>query len=252
MKITNGWSFGVITDGYHQSRIIKIVKSVISQKIPNFEIIIIGDKKEKYNFKFNNNAISIFDFENLGEWSNNNKDKTFPISLKKNLIIDKAKFEKICFLHDYVCLDQNWYSGILKFETKNEWKILTNRILNKDNTRVFDWVLYDQPITYKKVTFLPEDKNINHYQYIPGYYWCAKKEVMSKFKLNEILKWGEKEDVEWSMRVRKIYKFSFNKFSSVRFLKYKDGPWSKKHPKYKKVMLRSYFIKFLFIFKFLR
>ena len=47
MKITNGWSFGVITDGYHQSRIIKIVKSIISQNIPNFEIIIVGDKKEK-------------------------------------------------------------------------------------------------------------------------------------------------------------------------------------------------------------
>lgn len=252
MNIKNAWSFGIITDGYHQSRVIKIINSIITQNIPIFEIIIVGDKKKNYNFKINNNEIRVFDFDNYGEWSNNNKDSTFPISLKKNLIIDTAKYKKICFLHDYVCLDQNWYRGIKKFEAESDWQILTNKILNLDNTRVFDWVLYDQPITYKKVTYLPEDKNISHYQYIPGYYWCAKKEVMSKFKLNEKLQWGEKEDVEWSKRVREVYKFSFNKFSSVSFLKYKNGPWAKKHRKYKKVMLRSLFIRFLFIIKILR
>ena len=249
MFIKKGWSFGIITDGYHQSRVKRIIDSILSQKIKNFEIIIVGDNNENYNY--NDCSIKLVEFKSDEEWSDNNKVDTFPISIKKNLIVERAVYENLCFLHDYVILDKNWYLGILKFEKNNEWKVLTNKILNSDNSRVFDWVLYDHPLCYRKVTYLPQNKKITKYQYIPGYYWCVKKNIMVEFKLNESLKWGQKEDVEWSKRVRKKYDFSFNNFSSVKFLKYKYGPWSKNNPKYKKVMLRTKFIKILVLLKLL-
>jgi hypothetical protein len=40
--------------------------------------------------------------------------------------------------------------------------------------------------------------------------------------LNEKLKWGQGEDVEWSIRVRKITNFSINEGSVVKLMKYKD------------------------------
>jgi len=250
MITREGWSFGIITDGHQQERILKIINSIKSQNIPNFEVIIVGDNKKNYSFQ--NNLIKFINFKDFGKWQNFNNGETFPISIKKNLIINKSQYDKICFLHDYVMLDKNWYSGILKYENKKNWKILTNIIFNKDKTRVFDWVLYDHPVVYKKVAYLPIKNRINHYQYIPGYYWCAKKEVMNKYKLNEALKWGEKEDVEWSKRVRKVYKFSFNSFSSVSFLKYKYGPWSHDNNRFKKLVLRSYIIKLLFYLRILK
>jgi hypothetical protein len=40
--------------------------------------------------------------------------------------------------------------------------------------------------------------------------------------LNEKLKWGQGEDVEWSIRVRKITNFEINERSLVKLMKYKD------------------------------
>ena len=40
--------------------------------------------------------------------------------------------------------------------------------------------------------------------------------------LNEKLKWGQGEDVEWSIRVRKITNFVINERSVVKLMKYKD------------------------------
>jgi hypothetical protein len=69
---------------------------------------------------------------------------------------------------------------------------------------------------------------------------------MKSFKLNENLNWGEKEDIDWSYRVRKLKKFSFNPFSKVKFLKLKDGPWQKMHKRNNSLKVRSLLAKILF------
>jgi len=58
--------------------------------------------------------------------------------------------------------------------------------------------------------------------YISGAYWVAKKKFMLENVLNEKLKWGQGEDVEWSIRVRKITNFVINERSIVKLMKYKD------------------------------
>ena len=242
--INDGWTFGIITDGYHQERVTKIIRSIAQQKIKKYEIILVGDNSKKYNLKITN--LTFHKFKDVGEWNDSSINRIFPISAKKNIIINKSKYDKICFLHDYVILDKNWYRGVLKFSFENDWDILTNKIYNQDGTRVFDWVIIEHPLFYKKVTFLPYDKSFNSYQYIPGYYWCAKTVLMKSFKLNENLNWGEKEDIDWSFRVRKLKKFSFNPFSKVKFLKLKDGPWQKTHKRNNSLKVRSLLAKILF------
>jgi hypothetical protein len=42
---------------------------------------------------------------------------------------------------------------------------------------------------------------------------------MEEFPLNESLKWGQGEDVEWSQRVKSKFDFSINPNSIIRLLK---------------------------------
>jgi hypothetical protein len=59
--------------------------------------------------------------------------------------------------------------------------------------------------------------------YISGSYYVIKKRIAIKHKLNEDLIWGQGEDVELCKRIHMdgiIIKC--NKFSSVKFLKYKQ------------------------------
>ena len=200
MNIKDSWTFGIITDGYVEKRLLKIISSIEKQNIPNYEIIIVGHKDK---FSNNNKHISFINFQDQGEWGKENILK-IPISLKKNLIIKNSKCENICFLHDYIILLDGWYKGIKNFEKQNEWRVFTNTILDTNENRVLDWVLYDHPAVYLKTCFLPYDQEISKYQYLPGYYWCAKKNFMEENKLNENLHWGEKEDIEWSKRIRKL------------------------------------------------
>ena len=75
---------------------------------------------------------------------------------------------------------------------------------------------------------LPYDvSNLSKYMYISGAYWVAKKYVMEEFPLNENLVWGESEDVEWSKRIREVYKFSFNKYSKTFLQKIKNPQFKK-------------------------
>ena len=237
MELSKSWTFGIITDGKDIDRLKSIIKSIISQNISIFEILIITDQIPIID---SDHKLKIIKFDLKENIDNKN---IFPISRKKNLIIKNSQYENICFLHDYVVLCDDWYKGFLKFNHNNEWKIFTNRVEDENGNRALDWIVYDHFITYKKITFLPYDININKYQCLVGYYWCAKKEVMIKFPLNESLLWGQSEDIDWSKRVRKEIKFSFNNFSKVRFIKKKEGIWAKNHPRHKKLIFRTNILK---------
>ena len=243
----NGWTFGIITDGHHSKRVSKIIESINSQNIETYEILIIGDNIKNYQKTDN---INFLNFSSDSNWDIS-REQTFPISVKKNLIIKKSNFENICFLHDYVLLDKDWYSGVRKFEKENNWEIFTNKINSFDKIRVLDWVITNHPFFYNKTTLIPYDRNLNKYQFIPGYYWCAKKHVMQSNLLNENLSWGEQEDIEWSKRVRLKFKFLFNPYSSVSFLKKKDGIWCRNNKRNRNFKIRSFLAILLFKMKIL-
>ena len=57
--------------------------------------------------------------------------------------------------------------------------------------------------------------------YISGGYWVAKKKFMLANPLDESLRWGESEDVEWSLRIRDKFKYVMNINSTVKTIKQK-------------------------------
>jgi len=80
------------------------VNSIKSQKInsDSFEIIIIGDS-------------NIDPDQNIKTINFNESLKSMWITRKKNLITENSSFPNICYLHDYVSLEDGWYNGFLEF-----------------------------------------------------------------------------------------------------------------------------------------
>jgi hypothetical protein len=207
--ISMEFTFGIITSG-RSNTIFRLIESINLQGINNYEIIIVGGDIEINNDKVRH--INYIDNSSLGD-----------ISVKKNIITDEAKYENIVYLHDYISLCEDWYTGFLEFG--NYFNICMTRIINTDGSRYRDWCLW-QDDANKYVGnlnyLIPYDmSHLSSMMYISGAYWVAKKSFMINNKLNEKLSWGQCEDVEWSLRVRNKTEFKMNSLSSVKLLKNK-------------------------------
>ena len=217
------FTFGIITtmekqthETDNQHYVYDIIDSIEKNNIPKdkYEIIIVGgsDEYDKYE---NVNHIE-FDDVATPRW----------ITKKKNLITKHAKFENIVFSHDYIQYDKNWYKGFLKFG--NDWDLCMCIHKAYEGHRFRDWLVWDDPDLcynvdgYNHRIALPSyDYDKTHYMQISGFWWVAKKYVMEKDPLDENLKWGDAEDVEWSFQVRDKYKYVMNTNSIVEVLKSK-------------------------------
>jgi hypothetical protein len=208
--------FGIISNLNTSVYLEEVIESVRSQKIENYEILIVGDQLDKYSSW--DTVIINFDDKSKKPW----------ISKKKNLITQNAKYENIVYLHDYIKLDENWYKGYVNFN--KEFKVCINPIINKDGSRYRDWTLFyknntrfDKFLVDTGSCLLPyTESRLSKYMYISGAYWVAKKDFMAKNPLDNKRFWGDSEDVEWSFRVRKQTNFVINTQSTVSLLKYKD------------------------------
>jgi len=224
------FTFGIITNNQHhtnttqEDRLSTIIQSIKNQNIPEYEIIIVGD------YQTNKPFCKCISFDET--------IKTSWITKKKNIITQEANYNNIVYLHDYIYLDNNWYNGWKRFGIDN-WDIAMNIIMNKDGSRFRDWcVLWfdgnvgphgtwpnDIPNTGNRIAspYIPEyNYNQQENLYISGSYWIAKKCVMLEEPLDEKLSWSQSEDIEWSYRVLKKYKYVMNQYSIVRLLHQKD------------------------------
>ena len=162
--------------------------------------------------------------ENIQVVNFDEKYKINWVTKKKNIITNLAKYENIVYLHDYIELISGWYNGQLL--SSNNFKVRMDKILNLNNQRYRDWCLWmDDGVNFvsKNNYLIPYNfTHLTKLMYISGAYWVAKKSFMIENPLNEILSWGQSEDVEWSLRVRDKTDFNLNNNSSVKLLKLKD------------------------------
>ncbi len=193
------WSFAICSDGKTNTKYFDdIINSIKIQNIPNYEIIFCTENKE---LEINQNHVSVIYIEPLKQaW----------ITKKKNDMTRIAKFENICYMHDYIALDENWYDGFEKFGY--DWNVCSNKVIRLDGERFYDWCA-------EGIGNIPYDNKEHLQHYVSGAYWCAKTEFMKHNLLNEELVWSEAEDIEWSNRVRGQWKLKFNPISSVKHLK---------------------------------
>ncbi len=219
------FTFGVITSGNDEENLQKCISSIHDLNIPLYEIVIVGntklkDKKTKI-ISFDEKPKRDIYFRKRGGW----------ITKKKNIITQEANYENIVYCHDYISFNNEWYKGFQKFG--DDFDVCMTKIVNKDQSRYRDWVLWphngsnvDKVIETNRMCLLPySETDLVSLMYISGAYWVGKKQFMEANPLNEKLCWGEAEDVEWSMRIRKVAKYVINSLSEVRLLKQKDNPF---------------------------
>jgi len=203
---TMDFTFGIVTDG---KDIQGIVDSIHSQNIPNYEIIVIGNTDVK--------GVIQIPF-----------DETKPLTKKKNLIAQLAKYENIVLLHDYVKFSPGWYEGFLTFG--NSFQVCVNKIVSIDGQRFRDHVLFKECIP-KIETLLPYGCEItpavSKLLYISGTYYVIKKKIALENPLDERLGWSQGEDVLFSQSLsKKGILIECNPFSTVTLTKEKDF-WEK-------------------------
>ena len=215
------FTFGICTTPGNEQRVENILSSIKENNIPpsNCEVVVVGSALLPMFTSFDVRVIP-FDESKKPGW----------ISKKKNIITEKAKFENIVYMHDYIVLEKDWYKSMCEYG--NKWDLLMTRINNHDGTRYRDWVLcgswVNNPFVKPNTTraLLPyEEKRLSRWMYFSGAYWVAKKEFMEKCPLDESLGWGEGEDVEWSLRAKRNTDLFLNQNSSVRVNKPGKDSW---------------------------
>jgi hypothetical protein len=211
-KIKDGWSVVIITDGNSTNYLTKSVRSIDEELgDSSSEIIIVGPPGYRLTISDITIQISYIEYKELNwyyGW----------ITRKKNLGVLASRFNKVVLSHDYVIFEKGWKSGWDKFD--KTFDVCMTKFYNQDGSRWRDWTTWDYPEI--GAGLLPYDVECSQYQYISGTYFVVKREFFVDNLLNEKLRWGEAEDVEWSLRVREKTIFKFNPHSSVRCAKLKS------------------------------
>lgn len=206
-----GWSVVVIT-GAQDLTMLEQVLSSIDRELAGTaaEIIIIGPASLKLNSNYHL-PIKHFSYRD-------SKILRPLITLKKNIGVALCQYDKVVLMHDYIIFEPGWKKGWDDYG--DNFEVAVNCILNKDGSRYRDWLVWDYPSIGPAL--LPYNYEFSQYQYVSGTYFIVKKDFYLTHPLNSSLRWGEGEDVEWSLSIRNKINFKFNANSAVKCAKQKE------------------------------
>ena len=219
-----GISFIITTAGTDDASLLQVIDSIESNKIPQYEIIIVGGLTTTVNRK---NTIHIpFD---------ETQKPTAWLTKKKNLGVKNSRYEIVVITHDYYIFDPDWYYEFVQFGT--DWDICVQQTFSLPeygSVRCNGWragpipgypeIPYCMTIPWDIDCFIP-------YMAIQGSFWVARRSVMMQTPMNENLLFGQEDDIEWSSRVvpgwlgrqfnQPPYRIVSNPKCITRFNKYK-------------------------------
>jgi hypothetical protein len=194
-------SFAIVTGGHNDHYLHNTVKSILDLELDSFEIIIVGRSE------FPNPAVRCVAFdEGVREgW----------ITRKKNLAVSHSKGDIVVILHDYMKLNKDWTRSNVEALSNSNWDVAMCRITNLDGTRWIDWILWavnsvgiNWWFNHTVARLVPySTRNLTRYMYVSGSVMIVRRKFIQKNPLDENLAWGEGEDVEWSLRVRKFWNY---------------------------------------------
>ena len=201
------WTFGIITNGKRLDWMDQIIGSIRQQNIPNYEILVCGsyyDRKEK-------------DFTYIPF---NQRDDKGWITRKKNILVEKARHENICIIHDRIVFDKDWFAGMKKWGDCFESMSCVQTFEGK---RAGDWVMFDpKSLNFeKKQIYYTAELDYRDWVkngYIAGMFYIGKKSLFRN-QWNETLHWNESEDIDLSRKfLAKGILDRFNPYANVETL----------------------------------
>jgi len=186
------WTFGVISNGKKNPWVLELIKSIEEQKIPNYEVLIVGPNPYADSELVQSDHLKVLEDIVILE------EKRPPICHKKNKIIKKASYNNLCILHDRYLLPENWFLNFQKYG--NYFDILCLKTLNLEGKRFsVDWMKFHYPITSRfKLNRALLFNEWSDEAIIPGGAIIMKKNLVEEFLLDERLFWDEMEDIQLS------------------------------------------------------
>jgi hypothetical protein len=193
--LITSWSFGIVSDGRKNDRILAIIDQIKNFSIPQFEVVICGPPP----------AENLPDFVKILDDTDLYFDQRVPISKKKNRIIDQAKYNNLVLFHDRFNFPENWYDSIRK--AGNYFDGFCIRIVDEETKmhRVQDWMTTSlDHYEFKKLFHkngLIKYTNWHPNWNVNGGFMIIKKHLIERVKLNPFLNWGECEDGDLCRRL---------------------------------------------------
>jgi hypothetical protein len=226
-------SFAIVTDGKSDHHLNKTVNSILDLALESFEILIVG----KSDFQDPLVRCVPFDESVKEGW----------ITRKKNLAVSQSTGDIAVILHDYMQVNQDWTHSNVQSFINSTWDVAMCRITNPDGSRWVDWTLWARNSVGIRWWFnrtlanlVPyKVKKLTRFMYVGGAVMIVRKEFMLKNPLDENLAWGESEDVEWSLRVRKFWNYKMFSEMSITSQKQKFKHF-RKMGFFSRVLMRFY------------
>jgi hypothetical protein len=228
-------SFAIVTDGKSHHYLSNTVKSILDLELKSFEIIIVGLSE------FPDPSVRCVPFDDSVRdgW----------ITRKKNLAVSHSKGDIVVILHDYMKLNQDWTRSNVEAFSNSTWDVAMCKITNLDGTRFRDWLLWSANSTgirwwfnYTQANLVPYNiKNLTRFMYVSGSVMIVRKDFMLNNPLDENLAWGEAEDIEWSLRVRKFWNYRMFPEMSISSQKQKNQHFRHMGTS-SKILMKSYSI----------
>jgi hypothetical protein len=180
------WSFGIITNGKKKNQVEDLIESIVLQKIPNYEIIICGD------FKSDKFPVILLDDVKI------ENEIRGPITIKKNKIVQRAKYENLILMHDRYLLPNDWFQRMKNYG--NYFDLLAIPNIGLKGGRVNDWGEHKGKPSqiYRETSYILPYNTWSDGWYSQGGLLVIKKNLYNLIKLDNRLFWGELEDIQFS------------------------------------------------------
>ncbi|MBE4916839.1 hypothetical protein INF70_21820, partial [Enterobacter cloacae complex sp. P4RS] len=201
-----GWSFCIPTGGNSAAQLNCCVERILSLGIPQSEIILCGEPGDDFRFW---NEVRIVGKDITG--------MPVPISRKKNILAQNANYSNLCILHDRVLLPHEFMQAMTRFGDDfpfiafqsfwfaDYWRASPRRYSDFCVGQFIPSVLYGE--TRLQRQHLPEFERMRHVaqhperaafgsEYLTGSLYICKRSLWRAVPQNELLNWGEYEDVE--------------------------------------------------------
>lgn len=191
-------SFGVCTGYDNAEHLIKCVDSIRKQAkdLDDYQIFVIGpEAPEQILAELDGPDIEFVEFDE--------SVRPMWITKKKNLIAQKADFDRLCIMHDYMWLTPDWAKKLWEFEAWNNWNVLAFPQQRADGGRFwYDWSGFRGPRELDDRQFYDyKDWDHNDEVYISGNIFCVHRGLLLDHPLNENLGHMQEEDLEWTRRI---------------------------------------------------
>lgn len=163
---------------------------------------------------------------------------------KKNWIADRARYDNLVIVHDYYLFDPFWLDYVAAWDRRwPDWDVMCCPIETFEGHRSADWMVNPNHIDAaikiypelesilraanpfengaRYVNALPYNvDDLTNIQYISGGYIMCKRDLLQGIPMDEALKSGDAEDVEWSQRViRNHAKIVLNQLPTMKIQK---------------------------------